>query len=124
MGILQIKKKAGEFSEKNSVQSLSVDSSPESNLQKSTQLKAPESENITSAEDHLLTEEGFASSWSMGSPAGLSLSSCSRSVTGSDAQRFNVMSYVCLPPGDAEASRTLHRPAGWLAQIILPEIHR
>lgn len=54
----------------------------------------------------------------MGSPAGLSLTSCTRSVRGSDAQRLNVMSDVCLPPGYDEAHLF-----GWHIQILLHVIH-
>lgn len=61
----------------------------------------------------------------MGSPAGLSLSSCSRRVRGRDTRRKNVMSDVCLPPVYTEASGIHHHyhPAGWHIQILLHVIH-
>ncbi|KAL7398407.1 hypothetical protein ABVT39_009288 [Epinephelus coioides] len=68
-----------------------------------------------------MEEESVTSSWSMGSPAGISLSSCSRSVRGSDAQRLNVMSDVCLLPGYDEASgiHGHYLSTGWHIQILL-----
>lgn len=52
----------------------------------------------TSSGDHLLREETFTSSCSMGSAAGL------RCVTGSDVQRWNVMSDVGPAPGYVQTS--------------------
>lgn len=74
----------------------------EPNVQISTQYKAPQTEYVTSVEDHLMTymsQEMITSSWSMGSPAGFSQSSCSGSLSRSDKQWLNLISDVCLLPG-------------------------